>query len=167
VSEEGGIAYSFPHLRKTAALDASQRRAPSIWQRRVVAPPITGNPPGSDLAIGALNAFNLLASWWVVAQGLTLERLYAVLTSVPTKDLPPPGLPIALGVVPLVFSIALFVLPLARLVWRRRKVRAAQRENGRRAVLQAVLETTNRGETVAEEELTERYRIAAGVDPGK
>jgi hypothetical protein len=165
VSEEGGIAYSFPELRKTVS-DELPRRAAPIWKKKVEPPPITGNPPGSDLAIGALNAFNLIMSGWMLAQGLTIERLVAMFSKVPVHQLPPPGLPIALGVVPFVFSVALFLLPIGRLLWRRRTVKKAQRENGRRAVLQAVLESTKTGAGVTEEELAERYRIAAGIDPG-
>jgi hypothetical protein len=165
VSEEGGIAYRFPELRKTAA-DGWEPPGWSepIWHKREFATPITGNSPADDLVIGGLNLFNLLASGFVLAQGLTVERIIALFQGVPAIDLPPPGLPIALGVVPFVFSLALFALPLGRVLltpWREKR---AAHENGRRAVLQAVLENAKQG--VAERELVDRYRIAAaGLEP--
>ncbi|HEY3234904.1 MAG TPA: hypothetical protein VGJ84_09305 [Polyangiaceae bacterium] len=165
VSEQGGIVYSFPSLRKTASEQKPTRRAPAIWSKRERVPPLTGNPQGSNWLIGGLNAFNLLASAWMIAQGLTIERLHAVLTGLDPYQLPPPGLPIALGVVPLIFSIALFLLPLGRLAFRGRLIRKAQRENGRRAILQAVLENGNNPNGISDAELVGRYRVAAGRAP--
>lgn len=164
VSEEGGIAYRFPALRKTVETSAVPRRAPPVWAKREEVPPVTGNPGSSDLLIFALNAFNLVASGWMILNGLTLERLIAVLTKVPPDQLPPMGLPIALGVVPFVFSILLFLLPLGRLVFRQRKIRKVAEENGRRAVLQAVLERAKDG-GISDRELKDRYRFASGIEP--
>ncbi|MBK6514854.1 MAG: hypothetical protein IPM79_24650 [Polyangiaceae bacterium] len=163
VSEEGGIAYRFPDLRKTVE-ERGVRRAPPIWARREEVPPITGNPSSSDLLIGALNGFNLVMSGWVLATGLTIERMIALFTQTKPELIPPPGLPIVLGVIPFVFSFLLFLIPLARLALRGRKVRAVQRENGRRALLQGVLESTQRG-GVSDDELKQRYRVATGVEP--
>jgi hypothetical protein len=163
VSEEGGIAYSFPELRKTADLSADLRRVEPIWYRREEPRPVTGNEPGQDVVIGGLNLFNLLASGWVLASGLTLERMIAMFRGVPPLELPPPGLPIALGLVPFVFSIALFLLPLGRAVLSPLRKKRAARENGRRAVLQTVLESAKSG-GVSERELAERYRIASGLE---
>lgn len=164
VSDEGGIFYRFPDLRKTADLRAQATGARPIWERRVELSPITGNPTSSNLLIGALNAFNLIASLFVVSNGLTLERMWAMFQGVPAIDLPPPGTPLALGLVPLVFSILLFALPLGRMLLRPLKKRRVDRENGRRAVLQAVLEAAPSG-GVAEAEIQRRYRIASGSDP--
>jgi len=100
----------------------------------------------------------------VIAGGLTVERIIAMIQGVPAIDLPPPGLPIALGVVPFLFSLALFALPLARLVMKPLREKRAARENGRRAVLRAVLENVGQG-GVSERDLVERYRIATGTEP--
>ncbi len=164
VSEEGGIAYAFPELRKSVQEKPVARPEP-IWSKRETVAPITGNPPGTDLLIGALNGFNLIMSGWVLATGLTIERLVAILQKVPLRDLPPTGTSIVLGVIPFVFSIALFLLPLGRIALRARKTRKVQRENGRRAVLRAVLESVREGKGITEQELATRYRVAAGVDP--
>jgi len=50
------------------------------------------------------------------------------------------GLPIALGVVPLVFSALLFVVPIGRAIARPFRRREESEERGRLAVLRAVLE---------------------------
>ncbi len=164
VSEEGGIAYRFPELRKTAEESAAVRREAPIWHKREAPAPITGNRPAQDVLIGALNAFNLIASGWVLTQGLTLERILAIVQGVAQVDLPPPGFPIVAGIIPFVFSLALFALPLGRLLLRPLRAKRAARENGRRAVLQAILEGASSG-GVWERELVDRYRIAAGVEP--
>jgi len=163
VSEEGGIAYRFPDVRKTVQALEADRPEP-VWAKPVVARPLTGNSFGEDFFIGALNAFNLAMSTWVVVNGLTVDRLIAVLARVPKRLWPEPGTPIALGIVPLVFSIALFLLPLGRALYRSRERKRAARENGRRAVLRAVLDKAGTGGVTARE-LSETYRIAAGVEP--
>ncbi len=163
VSEEGGIAYRFPELRKTVDIGAPARRAEPIWFRREEPPPITGNQPGHDFVIGGLNLFNLLASGWVLANGLTIERMVAMFRGVPPIELPPPGTPIVLGVVPFLFSLALFALPIGRMLLTPLRKKRAAKENGRRAVLQTVLEGAKAG-GVSERELAERYRVASGLD---
>lgn len=163
VSEEGGIAYRFPELRKTAEIGGSTWRAEPVWARRETPAPVTGNSIGEDLAIGGLNLFNLLASAFVLAQGLTVERIIAMFQRVPVAELPPPGVSIALGVVPFLFSLALFALPIGRALLKPWRERQAAKENGRRAVLQGVLENAKEG--VTERQLVDRYRIAAGNDP--
>lgn len=171
VSEEGGIAYSFPELRKTADAVAGGTRQPKIrvarpiWEHKVKPAPITGNGPETNVLIGVLNGFNLIVSGGMLLSGLTVERMFAMFEGLPADKLPPPGTPIVLGLIPFIFSIALFALPLARLLWRRKHTRKAQRENGRRAVLQSVLSAAQTRKGVSEAELVERYRVAAGVDP--
>ncbi len=162
VSEAGGIAYRFPDVRKTVA--ARIDRPSPVWAKKKEARPLTGNTFGENFVIGALNAFNLLMSWWVLANGLTVERIVAILRKLPREHWPAPGMPIALGLVPLIFSIALFALPIGRALFRRREKRRAARENGRRAVLQTVLETAGQGGVTAAV-LAEKYRIAAGEEP--
>lgn len=163
VSEEGGIAYRFPQLRKTAKSERVPRPKP-VWAEKKAARPLTGNSFGENFVIVALNGFNLAMSLWAIGRGMTLERLVAIVTKLPRELWPEPATPIALGIVPLVFSLALFALPLGRLLARSFEEKRVQRENGRRAVLQAVLEKAGAG-GVTERELTERYRIASGVEP--
>lgn len=162
VSEEGGIAYRFPDLRKTVATSGPVRPKP-IWSRRETMPPVTGNSLGEDLVIFGLNAFNLVMSGWVLSQGLTLERLFAMFSKTPVELWPAPGFPIVLGIVPFVFSIALFLLPLGRLALRPFQKKRVAKENGRRAVLKTVIEGAKSG-GVSEKELMDRYRVASGIE---
>lgn len=167
VSEEGGIAYRFAEIRKTAADPAlaSQGRPAPVWSRPTEATPLTGNGAGTNLLIILLNGFNLMASLWALSQDMTIARVTALLQGVPWLKLPPAGTAIALGVVPLVFSIALFALPLVRAAWQPFKARRAARENGRKAMLRAVLEKVGRKQGVSEEELIGAWATAAGSPP--
>jgi hypothetical protein len=175
VAEQGGIVYRFEGMRRTAeepasasASGARSRRA--AWDTPATLPPLTGNDGGSNIAIALLNGFNLLASSWVLTHGLTISNLFTLLTTRVPKGAPPlvlpyDGVPIALGVVPLVFSLALFVLPLARAVARTRKEKAVARENARLAILREVLTRAPKKEPVPDETLRVAYRIATGEDP--
>jgi hypothetical protein len=158
VSEEGGIVYRFPGVRRTAGGVGLVRPTP-IWKRLEKLRPFTGNDAGTNLLVIVLNAFNLLMSTWVIMHGLTLDKLRLLLMGFPLDKLPLQGSPIALGYIPFIFSLLLFAIPLFRAVWRPIEARRIARENGRRAVLREVLEKPS---GVNEDELAGAYRQAAG-----
>ena len=152
VSDEGGITYHFPALRKTAAADdyADRRGSAPGWTKRLELGPLTGNSWGSNLLIAALNGVNLLGSIWAIGNQVTLEKLSYLLQGVPwqmlTQDM---GTPLALGWIPFVFSLASFAFPLGRALFRPIEKKKKATENGRRAVLRSVLEFL--GRSTAEE----------------
>ena len=79
--------------------------------------------------------------------------------------LPHDGAAIALGVVPLVFSLALFALPMVRALARVRAEQKVAQENARLNILREVLTRAPKKEPVPEEALRVAYRVATGVDP--
>jgi hypothetical protein len=147
VSDDGAITYRFEALRKTAG-DVGVQAPPPAWAERTQAPPVTGNEAGTNLLIGAINAFNVGMAWLAMSWGLTVERLswllHVLSTHRATSPPPEPSTAVVLGVVPFVFSLVLFALPLGRTLWKGRKEREAARENARRAVLKTVLEETEK-----------------------
>ena len=163
VSEDGGISYRFAELRKTVEESPTPRPKP-VWAKRQSLTPLTGNGIGTNLLIGGLNGFNLLMSLWALDHHLTLGNLALLFERVPFAKLPAVGTPIALGVVPLVFSIALFALPLARALYRPFKARKIARENARREVLRAVLDGVDHG-GVTDEALKAAWHSATGKQP--
>jgi hypothetical protein len=181
VAEQGGIIYRFEGLRRTAESQAQTAQAPSIahayparpraaWETPAKLPPLTGNPGGSNFAIGALNAFNLIASAVAIAKGLTLANLFLLLTYHPPRGAPPlvlpnDGVPIVLGVIPLVFSLAIFALPVVRALMRLRAEKKVALENARLAILREVLTRAPKKEPVPDEALRVAYRVATGSDP--
>ncbi|WP_437332447.1 hypothetical protein [Sorangium sp. So ce394] len=167
VSEEGGIVYRFEAIRRTAAEAPSRAPAP-VWAKREELPPLTGNGPGVNALIVALNGFNLMMSVYALGAHLTLDNLGLLARGVPMAELPATGTAVALGVVPLVFSLALFALPLGRALLRPLKRRRLARRNARRAVLRAIL--TRIGARQAREPITEAvlqraWQDAAGEAP--
>jgi hypothetical protein len=183
VAEQGGILYRFEALRRTAAEDeaeaprregaqSARARGPrrAAWDTPATVPPLTGNTGGANVAVALLNGFNLVASAWIVAHGLTVANLFVLFTTRVPRGAPPPvlpydGVPLALGVIPLVFSAALFVLPLARWVSAMRKEKVVAQENARLAILREVLTHAPRKEPVTDEALRVAYRVATGEDP--
>ena len=150
VSDEGGITYRFPALRKTAATDEHHASSPSApsWAKRLELGPLTGNSWSSNFLIAALNGVNLLGSLWAIGNQITIEKLTYLLQGIPwemlTKDM---GTPWALGWIPLFFSLASFAFPLGRALWRPIEKQKAAQENGRRAILRSVLDFLQRSKT--------------------
>ncbi len=174
VAEQGGIIYRFEGMRRTAETappaPSGQARRGAAWDTPAKLTPLTGNPGGSNVAIAALNSFNLLASAWVLSNGMTISNLFTLLTTRLPKGSPPlvlpyDGVPIVLGVVPLVFSIALFALPMVRGFVQLRSQKKIAQENARLAILREVLTRAPKKEPVPDEALRVAYRVATGVDP--
>jgi hypothetical protein len=165
VSEDGGIFYSFAAMRKTASEGESARASappPAAWDSEPKPlQPLTGNSAGANLAIAALNAFNLLMGFWVIGNGLTLERVSHLFDRVPPPFVDS-GVPIALGVIPIVFSSLLFVVPLGRALFRPLKLRKQTEERGRLAVLRAVLERVRGKQPVTDGVVADAWRGATG-----
>ena len=84
---------------------------------------------------------------------------------IPLANLPYMGTPIVLGVVPLVFSIALFMLPLLRALARPFKVKAVAAENGRLGVLREILTRIEAKRPVTDQALVEAWTRATGTAP--
>jgi hypothetical protein len=165
VSDEGGIVYRFAAIRKTASETTEAEPAPA-WTRSKPLPPLTGNSAGANFLIAGLNAFNLLMGLWSIENGMTIERITHLFDRVP-YPITDTGLPIAFGVIPLLFSALLFLLPVARAIarpWRRKE---ALEERGRLAVLRQVIEHVRAKQPVTDAEVATAWRVAAGqaADP--
>ncbi len=166
VSEEGGITYRFPDVRRTAIEDGTPEARPQpAWSRPARVAPLTGNSFESNALILGLNVFNMVMAGVAIEKGLTLDNLQLLLHRIPAAALPHTSTPLFLGLVPLLFSLALLLIPLARAIARPFKERAAARENGRLAVLREVLARSSRKEPLAEEALTKAWTDAAGAPP--
>jgi hypothetical protein len=163
VSEDGGIFYTFAALRRTAA-EESQREPPPAWTQSRPVPPLTGNGIGANVAIGAINLFNLLMGGWAIEHDMTIERVWHLFDRVPYHVMGT-GLPIALGIVPLVFSALLFLLPLGRALARPARIREAADERGRLAVLREVLEGVRDKKPVTDAATAQAWEKAAGRAP--
>jgi hypothetical protein len=160
VSEDGGIAYRFPAVRRTAS-EAAEPQPPAAWTRTKPLPPLTGNPAGANFVITALNAFNLLMGVWAIENDMTLERAAHLFDRVPYHVIGT-GLPIALGIVPLVFSALLFLLPAGRALVRPLRARAAVEEKGRLAVLREVLDRVRGKQPVTDAAVEQAWARATG-----
>ena len=176
VAEQGGIIYRFEGLRRTAeeapapTYGAPPARRSAAWDTPATLPPLTGNAGGSNLAIAALNGFNLLASAWAIGNDMTVANLTTLLTTRVPRGSPPlvlsyDGVPVVLGVIPLVFSLALFALPMVRGLVQLRAQKKVAEENARLAILREVLTRAPKKEPVPDEALRVAYRVATGVDP--
>ena len=149
VSEDGAIVYVFKALRATAGrTSALSAPPPALSCVAGRCRPLTGNTAGTNLMLGALNAFNMVVSAVAVAGGITVERVFelvehARLVAALGPDAPPlmaaHGVPLLLGWVPLAFSTGLFLLPTRRLLRRRRQKAELAAEHGRRALMRVVL----------------------------
>ena len=164
VSEGGGIVYTFEALRRSARDEASGRPR-AAWERLPTLPPLTGNSTGSNILVALLNAFNLLASGWVIANGLTLSNLAWLFDRHRPPVLPDDGLPLALGAIPFVFSLMLFVLPVVRALYRAREQERVHGEHARLAVLREIVTRSSNKEPIADETLRTAVRVATGEEP--
>lgn len=168
VTDDGAIFYEFPDVRRTAS-DGHMVAPPPVWREQVKAQPITGNDGGSNWTISLLNGFNLAMSLVAMKTNLTFDRLLHIIehwkSIVPVAPLPYDGTPLIFGLVPFVFSALIFAMPVYRWATDAAKKRKVAEENGRRAVLKAVLDATSKGEGVTEGKLKGAWQEATGAEP--
>ncbi|MBN2383401.1 hypothetical protein JXQ70_11010 [bacterium] len=137
VDEDGSIIFAFPDLLKTVDREAVSS-VPMSWDKPVTVPPLTGNKHSSNLVIMLLNGFNLVMSTIAMWTHLTVKNVLLLANGVPLDQLTAQSTAIFLGVIPFVFSLFIFLLPLGRWLVRRNKVKQALRANGLRAIVRAV-----------------------------
>jgi hypothetical protein len=160
VSDDGGIVYRFPEIRKTASEGPQPEPSPA-WTRAKPDEPFTGNPAGVNVGIAAVNGFNLLMAWWCIDNSMTIDRLVHLFDRIP-RPFVPDGSAIALGWVPLIFSALLFIVPIVRATLKPSRTRAAARERGRLAVLKTVLERVRAKTPVTDRAVAEAWTAATG-----
>lgn len=169
VSEAGGISYRFIEMRKTAQ-NYPATRPSAIWDRFEKMLPLTGNAASSNMLIAGLNGFNLIMSYVAIGGGWTIAKLHYLVTVSPKAiqlGMAPPmpeGNPLILGWIPFYFSLALFALPLVRLLRRPHEKKRMDRENGRRALLRAIL-TRISSKGIDEKTLSSEWAWAATAAP--
>lgn len=130
-------------------------------------PPLTGNNAGANVGIAALNIFNALAAAFALANDWTVANVLHLFERRPPHTPPAfePGTAIALGIVPLVFSLGVLALPLVRTLLRGRKEKALAQEKARLGILKEVLARAPSKAPVPDEALKTAYRIATGEEP--
>lgn len=169
VSEAGGITYRFPSLRKTAGESAPLPGRAFAFSPRSMAP-LTGNSSGFNVLLTALNGFNWFASLFALSNHLSLANLERLFAGFPLDALPNDGIPWVFGLIPFVFSSAIFALPIWRALRRPREQQKLQRENGRWGLFHRVVEKMRRAApgaavTFSEGELQAAWASAAGEPP--
>jgi hypothetical protein len=165
VGEQGGIVYTFASLRRSADDRMPAPAPPPAWANKPALGPLTGNNAGANVGIVLLNLFNVAASGFVLANDLTISNIMLLFSKHPPPFLPFDGTPIALGLVPFVFSLALFAMPIARAIGRMREEKKLAHERARLAVLEKVLENAPKKRVVTDEALKTAYRVASGEEP--
>jgi hypothetical protein len=175
VDDDGAITYHFKELRKTAGSTPAEPPPPA-WTRKKEAPPITGNPAGTNFLVGAVNAFNLVMAMVALNANLTIDRIIHLVTTagsrLPVPPMPYDGVPLVLGAIPLVFSLLLFALPAWRAFRKGAVDKAVAEENARAEVLKTVFQQMSEAAQknapvtgVREDALKRAWRQATGTAP--
>ena len=127
-----------PGRRFAAGLERARAPAPADRQRRGLQPAVLGHqrlqsPGEQPRSRGRSHA----------RAGLGLVARHGVVDAPPLP--PPDGIPLAVGLVPFAFSVALFALPLWRTLRRSSAASRVASENGRRGLLKILLDDGQRG----------------------
>ena len=128
VSRDGELVYTFPELMTSAHGKVKAREPNPAWMRMEYPLELTGNEKKHDAVIIGMNGFSLVAGatapWFIFPQ---LIPSYPVLGSAAAF--------VGLVIIPVVFSILFFSVPLLRVLGVRRENRAREARNVRRQVL--------------------------------
>jgi hypothetical protein len=123
VTDDGVVLYVFKGLRRTAGAPGASAATRWASERLEPTPPLTGNTPGTNTAIGVFNGFNLLAPFWIVPA--FEARLHVSLASWQFLFVD----------FPLAFSALFFAVPFGRWIKGRIDARARRTRNDRRRLI--------------------------------
>jgi hypothetical protein len=146
VSPKGELVYAFPELTKSVRADKRTRPPNPAWLRLEYPLELTGNTTGANALVAGMNGFTLLAaatSPWFIFPRLGIGGTAAYL---------------GLVLVPVVFSVLFFGIPLARMAVVKLENRRRARRNVRRVLLGLVYRRALDGRPV---EVTEAHRYVA------
>ena len=123
VSPDGELVYAFPELMTSAHGAVTAREPNPAWMRMEYPLELTGNEKKHDAAIIGMNGFTLAAGatapWFIFPQlGIAGTAAF-----------------VGLVLIPVVFSVLFFSVPLLRVLGVRKENRARQARNVRRLVL--------------------------------
>ena len=128
VSPDGELVYAFPELMTSAHGPVTAREPNPAWMRMEYPLELTGNEKKHDAVIIGMNGFSLVAGatapWFIFPQ---LVPYYPWLGGTASF--------VALVIIPVVFSVLFFSVPLLRVLGVRRENRAREARNVRRLVL--------------------------------
>ena len=156
VSADGELVYAFPELMTSAHGPVTAREPNPAWMRMEYPLEMTGNEKKHDAVIIGMNGFSLVAAatapWFIFPQ-LGIGGMAAF---------------VGLVLVPVVFSVLFFSVPLLRVLGVRRENRARKARNVRRLILGLVYKEALSGGFVTMETATAhvKARMKDGtVDP--
>jgi len=153
VSRDGKLAYVFPELVTSAHAERLPRAPSPAWLRLERDLEITGNTKGANAVITGMNAFTLVAA--ATAPWFIFPRL----------GMGGPAAFVALVLVPVVFSVLFFGIPLLRSLSVRRENRRRRARNVRRVLLGLVYQRAlGDGRAVGLEEARRHVASRLGED---
>ena len=123
VSKEGDVVYAFPSLMMSAHGPVTAREPNPAWMRLEHSLELTGNTTAANAAVAGMNGFNLLAAAtapWFIFPRLGIEGPLAF---------------VGLVLVPIVFSLMFFGIPLLRTLGVKLENRRRATRNVRRVLL--------------------------------
>ena len=123
VSPKGELVYAFPDLMMSAHGPVRAREPNPAWLRLERPLELTGNSAGANALVAGMNGFTLLSA--VTAPWFIFPRL----------GFGGPAAFVALVMVPVVFSVLFFGVPLLRMISVKRENRARAARNVRRVLL--------------------------------
>jgi hypothetical protein len=158
VTDDGTIVYVFPELMVSAHGRVADAPPDPAWRRLEPPAPVTGNDQSTDVAIAAVNAFNLVAA--ATAPFYIFPRL----------GLGGPAAWVGLVWIPVVFSSMFFGIPLLRSLAVQRENKKRANRNLRKALLPSVFRASLVGDgaqpVTAADAAPEVSKAVGKVDPG-
>ena len=150
ITEDGVLIGHFRQVMSTGDKAMEGGKVELFWEEFEAPYEVTGNTGGRDLFIACMNFFNLIWAFAFAALDSTDTVIYEVLPewlSLGTVN-------IVLGWIPLVYSLAVFALPVVRSIAASAQERGRIERNKRRRIIRALFD-------MAEQDITPNKLLAA------
>lgn len=162
VTEEGSLIYLFPDLLRSG--EEQPQKLPLLTSEKKILIPFNSNEKKTNRWISFFGIFNTVFSFYFLILGTTDPRpVYRLVRGVKQLNIDvafvyyklheflsrlgaqtiPLVITVSLGVIPLLFSVFFFLIPLVRRWWEKRKNRTVKQENMRRKIVFHVMANTD------------------------
>jgi len=160
VNKIGSVTYYFPQLvlipeKKTLS---TKKTVSMVWIDKTKVPQFTGNSLLSNILIVGINSFNLYVSVFIINNNLTISKIKHIVSLVNFSNFDSlfvdniyESTPILLGWMPFVFSIAIFTIPVIRLLYRKKMIKKINAENGYKSLLKYIIVNIENGKFILNE----------------
>jgi len=174
INDNGSVTYYFEDIIKNNnTLISKHEKTLPIWHLKKKIPSLTGNSWKMNFLITAMNGFNLIMSFFIIKNDLTITKIKYIISATNASNFDSlfidniyNNTPLLLGWIPFSFSAVIFIIPIIRILFRNKNIKMIKNENGYKGLIKGVSRyIENNKAYISEQKLIDEWYLFSGYTP--